>query len=354
MEIDFEDPEMEKALRHLSPNERKRFIENSTKKLREKRILEAKKAYSNMTKNFTSKYSAQKEEHDKKHKGKKSEEELAELKEQIDNLNKRIEIQQQNIGKAFVDATENSNLEQERRNRAKELEKKRKQEERERFNDALVFTRDNDPNKPQQMRNERIVAAKDHANAVQDKIVQKQSRLKAKQEEEERKRQLQFEQEEKDKMTPKLTIEDYSRTYTHAGIGIIPVNKGADIYQKQLEEQEKKDKELEKERFVSKRKRTKAALNDTKFEQQVTQLERELELIEQSEVNQSLKEIADGTSKVREQYNFDQKRSRHQAYMKKVWLAVDDEPKPRGPAPQPEPFRIPSSSTLSSSMSSGF
>ena len=353
MEYDLQDPELDALLSHMSPNERQRFIEETRKKLRQQRIIESKKAYSQMTKGFTAKYSKQKEIHDKKHKGKKSAAELAEVKQQIDELNKRIEARQKTIGQAYVTAVENENEEQERLERNRLLEMKRKQEAKDRFNDALIYTRQNDPNIPIQMRNERIIAAKDVARQLENKNVQKHAVVKAKQAEEERRQQQLYEQEEKDKFRPKLRIEDYACTYTHAGIGIVPVNKGAEIYQQQLETQEQKDKELEHQRFISKRKRTKAALNDTKFEQDVNLLEKELGLIEQCEVNQSLKAIADGTSKVREQYNFEQKRQRHQAYMRKEFLAYDDEPKPKGPSPQPiaRDFPISSSFTTSSTLS---
>ena len=352
-EYDLQDPELDAALAHLSPNERQRFIENKRKELREKRIIESKKAYSKLTKGLTAKYSEQKRVHDLKHKGKKSEEELASIKEQIEDLNRRIEERQQTIGQAFVCALENENEEQERIERNKLLSKRRKQEARERYNDAIVFQRQNDPNIQIQMRNERLMAAKDVATQRENKKLQQHSVAKQRMQEEERRQQALYDQDAKDRFRPKLRIEDYAKTYTHAGIGIVPVNKGAEIYQQQLEEQEKKDKELERQRFISKKKRTRAAQNDAKFEKDVNLLEKELGLIEQCEVDQSLKAIADGTSKVREQYNFEQKRQRHQAYMRKEFLAFDDEPKPKGPSPQPIPrdFPIPTSSSTSSAYS---
>lgn len=348
--MDIDSPE----LAHLSPNERQRFIEETLKKKRIQRIVEARKQASKMTVNIQQNYKKQKQDYDNRHKNKKTAEELAPLKQEIENLEKRIKYNEENRKKAYIDAQENENNNIQRQKELEILQKKREKEALDRYNEGLVYIRDNDPNIPIKMRQDRIVAAKKEYNEKQDKYVSKRKKLVEKMENEEREREQNEKQDYNDKMHPKLSIEDYSRTNIHAGIGIIPVNKEADKYKQELDNYAKQEVENEKKRFESKRRRTREALNDVKFEDEVAMLEKELQLIEQQEVDASLKAIAEGTSKVRDQYCFAEKRIQKQEKMKKIWLAVDDEPKPRGPAPQPEPYRAPSPTSSYSSITASF
>ncbi|EAX88284.1 hypothetical protein TVAG_132890 [Trichomonas vaginalis G3] len=343
--MNYDSPE----LAHLSPNERECFIKETLQKKRVQRIIEARKQASEMTRNIQKKYKQSKEEFDQKHKNKKTAEELAPLKKQIEDLQARIEYNENNRRKAYIDAIENENNNQQKQEAEKLLTMQRQKDAIERYNEGLIYMRDNDPNIPIKMRQNRIIAAKEESNRVQDIYVSKRKKFVEEMDKAEKAREQNEKNDYNDKMHPKLSIEDYSKTHMHAGIGIIPVNKEADKYKQELEEHERQEKENEKMRFESKRRRTREALNDVKFEDEVAMLENELRQIEQHEVDAALKSIADGTSKVRDQYCFAEKRIMRQEKMKKTWLAVDDEPKPRGPAPQPEPYRPPSPTSSYSS-----
>ncbi|OHT11646.1 hypothetical protein TRFO_03849 [Tritrichomonas foetus] len=330
------------GLDYLSPNERERYIQEQRQSARIERIKASRQQFGNFYKNRLNRFSEQKKAHEEKKK-KKSEEEKQMKKRQIENFRSRLAVAQKNMGTAQSNAAD-AMLEEQQYKAQQKIERKEQQRiAQARFAEAMGVVRANDPRIPLQERANKIVSARDVANKREAAAIEKFNKMMKEQKEQEKLAQEALKAQEEVFLHPKLNPEDFANTHFHAGIGIIPVTHDAVNYQKELEKSEQAEKEQMQKRKNDIIKRTKRAAFQHQIEKDTENLAKELQAIHQTEVDEQLdaikkhpqRELIAGTT-----YNLVDRDAKKQARIQRFLAFNDDAPKPRGPAPQPQPLHM--------------
>ena len=340
------------GLDFMSPNERERYIKEQLEQTRKQRIIEARKAYSQFTKNHQHQYSQQKKERDAKRAKAKSRENNEMLKSQIAVLQARLEAARNGLGSGQANARE---LElQEQQERVQDALKQAEQEKSRavRFKEAMAVVRENDPRIPMQKRAETIKNARQTAISKTSTKIKQFAQIQKKREEEERIQVKAQKKEEFDRLHPKLYLDDYARTFYHADVGLIPVNHEADQYLKDIDEATVKRDQMHVYQKQALKQRTAAAAHKHQVVKDTQQLQKELAAIQQIEVNSELESLKENPQKEHSTaaaYQMDERERKRQARIQRFLALSDEAPKPRGPAPQPQPMHVMTTSPAPSS-----
>ena len=339
------------GLDYLSPNERERYILEQRQSSRIERMIAARKQFSNFYKNRLDRFAQQKKQHEQKKK-KIIEEEQKKKQRQLDHFRSRLTIAQQNMGDAHNNAItamieEQENIAQEKIDK---IEQKKKANQR--FNEAMEIVKANDPRLPLQERANQMNAARSAADKRTAAKIEKYNQMLQQQKEEERAARKALKEQEKEKLYPKINPSDFANTHFHAGIGLIPVNHEAVKYDEEIKKNEVDEEALKKKREVEAKKRAKKAAFRHQIEKDTANLAKELQQIHQTEVDEHLdaikkhpqRELIAGTT-----YNLDDRDAKMQARIQRFLAFNDDAPKPRGPAPQPQPLHMMTTSPMQSS-----
>lgn len=331
------------GLDFMSPNERERYIKQQLDETRKRRLVEARKAYSSFTKSHQKQFAKQKAIHEAKKAKAIPIEEKERLHAQIASLQARLDAARGGLGAGQNMA--NDMLIQEQKERAEQTIRNRERErtEADRFAAAISEVRANDPRLPGQQRAQRINQAKQIAIDRGNRAVENFAKIQKQREEEDRAQEEAAKQAEYDRRHPKLYLEDFARTFYHADIGLIPVTHEAVQYAQEIE---KAEKDAVKEKAESKRRlreRTAAAAHRHQVEKDTEQLERELAEIKQIELNAELKSLKEEPQKehpTAAAYCMDERERKRQARIQRFLALNDEAPKPRGPAPKPQPMHL--------------
>lgn len=332
-----------KGLDFMSPNERERYIKQQLEESRKRRLVEARKAYSTFTKSHQKEFAKQKAAHDAKKAKAIAPEEKARIKAEIASLQARLDAAHNGLGSGQHNA--NDMLIQEQKERSEQIirDQERSRAEAERFAAAMTEVRANDPRLPQQRRAQRIRDARQAALEKENKAMQNFAKVQKQRQEEDRLQEEAAKQAEYDRHHPKLYLEDFARTFYHADIGTIPVTHEAVQYANEIEQAEKnavKEKADGRKRL---KQRTVTAAHRHQVEKDTEQLEKELAEIKQIELNAELKSLKEQPQKehpIAAAYLMDEREKKRQARIQRFLALNDEAPKPRGPAPKPQPMHL--------------
>lgn len=242
-------------LKWMSPGERERYIQEQLRKKRIERLKETKRQFSSWERGETRDYASEKRKYDKAQKKPMSCDEIAKIKLEIASLKANLEQRRANIGCAHEAAISDAEKEEQAIPIREQQAREQAEVENQRFKQALTEQRANDPRIPARKRAELLMKAKNDANEREDVELRKFKRFKEKQRIEEAKAAQVEKEEEESRLRPKLRKEDYARTFFHAGVGVIPVNNGANEYKALLQageearEKERQENEAEARRF---------------------------------------------------------------------------------------------------------
>lgn len=324
----------------LSPNERESYISKQLKKAQIARMAEAKKQYSAFQIQRCQQYLAEKQKHEEKKKCRLDPEHRKQKLEEKANLKARMEIQQRQFGMAQKCAKEENNKEKISQEVLEKQAKERKALEKERFEAAMKQVYDEDPKRQFEQLTKRVNSARETAKLRENEAIQNYvAKAKRIQQEEEEQARKDAEQE-KQMLHPKLTIDDYARSYYHTGIGVIPVTQESEDYAKQLEDHKTISELEEKKRNELINRRSRMAARFSCVQKDTSQLAQELEEIRAYETNERLMAMLSKRSEmpIDKLYNQDEQYQKWQDRIDRFLLVDDEAPIPRGRPPQPQPL----------------
>ena len=326
-------------LSFLSPNERDRYIADQLRKAQIARVAAARKQFSNFQVKKRQQYHAEKVKHDEKKKARIDPAYRKQKLQEKEQLKTRIEAHEQQFGSAQKNAQEAlkqkkiSDEEMEKVNHERELR------EKERFAKAMKRVYDEDPRREFEKISERLNSARGTARLRENQSLQRYNQ-KIDKIKEEAEKAAQDAIEEDKLLHPKLSIDDYARSFYHSGIGTIPVNHEAEEYAQQLEDEKSKIKIEEKKRKGEISKRSKMAARFSGVQKDTNELADELERIRAYETNEKLQDILETRAEmpIDKLYNQDDHYQKRQARIDRFLIVNDEAPIPRGKPPQPQPM----------------
>ncbi|KAH0788786.1 hypothetical protein GPJ56_007468 [Histomonas meleagridis] len=303
-------------------------------------MKQVRKQFSNFTQNQQKQYSKEKLEYNKRKNKMSKEERKAKLAE-IELYRKRLENAKKNIGNAHHAAVIQNQKEEEQQKLDVVRQKEREILDAERYDQAIQYQRENDPNKPFRERVKRMQTTKKSENNMQKLKREKYVMRIEKEKEEEREQQKLLQQKKNEIYRPKLYLEDYAKTFYHADIGLIPVNNEAIQYQKEMEKSKQEQEEKQKKQERNMKRIINKSIKKYNAEKDAAKLEKELEMIKQIEINENLEQLNAAPQKklpAALTYNIDDRNKKRQERIQRFLVFNDEAPKPKGPPPQPQPM----------------
>jgi hypothetical protein len=263
------------------------------------------------------------------------------VKSEIAKLEARLDLAHGNIGSAHSNA-----LDEQLKLQQKAVESELTNAERdklysERFREALHDVRHNNPAKKQREKAERITTAKSHAQEKEKKAV---SNFAKKAEKLRFEDQHQIEQAAADHEAKfHVNLNDFTRTFYHAGIGTLPVNEGAEQYARDMVVAQKNSEERQKQIKEGIKKRSQEAAVRYRTEKDEEVLGKELEMIRKIEKEEELELIVNEPQKelgAASLYRTEEREAMKEARMRRFLVYKDEIPRPRGRAPEPQPLHM--------------
>lgn len=304
----------------------------------------AKEQYKKMCEQNVKKYSQAKKIHDEKKKKAISKEEKLAKQKELEAINRRLENAQKNLGKGQATASE---LEMKRIQTEAQLEIERVEQEKkaaERYQEAIGELRENDPKIQFQKRVKRMEDACATAKNRENKMINQFSKDQKARQEEEEKIRVQQKQAEEQLFKPKLYLEDYAKTYYHAGIGItMPVTHDTVKYGQDIESAVEIQQQIKNNRKKAVKQRTEVAAHRVEVEKNTVKLEEELDKINQLEIVDRLDQLNSAPQNElieSKTYNIDERALKKQQLIQRFLAFNEEAPRPRSQVPKPQPLHM--------------
>jgi hypothetical protein len=338
------------GLEYLSPNEREQYIKQSLDESRKRRIIEARKCYSSFTRSLQGRFSDQKRIWEERKAKILPSDTREKVKSDIAILEARLDLARANLGSAQSNAVDEQLKIQQG---IVQLELAKAEQDilySERFREAIHDIRKNHPKQKLKQRAERLGSAKSHAQEREKLAVSNFAKKVEKQRTEDRQQNEKAAAEHEAKFH--VNLNDFARTFYHAGIGTIPVNQGAEAYERDIMVAEKIEEERKRRIQVGIKKRSEEAAFRHQTEKDEHLLKKELEMIRKIEKDEELDLIVNEPQKecqISSLYRMEEREAVRQARIQRFLAYKDDVPKPRGRAPEPQPLHMIMTSPIVSS-----
>lgn len=334
----------------IETSENDRWLANEIKNRRMERVEAAKQIYNELSEEHLKKYQENAKKKPIEFFTPRTPKELEERQKEIDQLQERLQRQQNGFGGAQKLAKEEELLLAIQHAEEAKEELLRQQIDNERYERALFAERLKEQEKSVKSRNKRINEAKRNAKKLEEerlRLYQKEQQKKA---EEIQKRK---EEELNDKsMTFQMPpLESFPKTFYNEKIGYLPVNVEALEYDKVLKKKEEETKLMIKKRNQRNRARTKNAAFNLRCEKNSNNLVKELRGIKKYEIDEqleieNLRRPAKSLGFAKTYLVDDNYERKHEAA--NLFLVAPEAPAPRKPAPNPIPMHILNSSPVPS------
>jgi hypothetical protein len=336
----------------LSPNECVRYIKEQLEETRKQRIKEARRVYSGFTKSRQQQFAAAKKVKERRQLQADHAARRLKLQPEIEELQRHLAAAREHLGSGQYRAVcDGITAEQDRESFAA-VQAERDSVALARFRDALGDVWNNDPRVHLAERAQQLSDAKQRANETGDRRVARHMRQNRRRDAEALAQAERARAEDEARNRPTVFL-DYSRTFFHRDIGMLPINDGAASFGSEREAAAGRSAEIGQKQRAEQMRHAKAAAHTAHVDHDTEDLQKELGHIRQLEVAAELTRLKEEPQKehpAATTYCLDEREGRRQARIQRFLAANEAEgPKPRGAPPQPQPLNpIPTSPVISS------